>query len=264
MPTGAEAFQRRQAAKEQQRAAQGGAAIKADFFSLKANTYAVVRFLEQGDGLTFADVHRVPVGRRYPVEMICLDTDDDGTACPGCMSQVPEIRRRKTVGFINLIWRDGPVYERNEFGGPKKDDATKQKIITGRADGIFLWNCSATVYQDLLEKDSKYKGLMSRDFEVKRTGSTMNDTKFSIDPADVDGGPQGMTIADTSLAAGKYNLVELTKPLEFATFSLAMQGAPLPGEPAGPQETMDRGELATAANVFQGDPPLRASAFSRG
>lgn len=260
MPTGIEAFQRKQQAKEQQRNAQGGNAIKADWFSIKGGTYAVVRFLEQGNDLTFADVHRIPVGRRIPMDFICLDTGDDGTPCPGCQSENNEIRKRSTRGFLNVIWREGPIYERNEYGTPKKD-GNGTLIITGRADGVFLWKCSGTVFQELIEKDSKYKGLMSRDFEIKRTGSQMQDTKYSIDPAEVDGGQQPMTIADQALAEKKYNLIELTTPLSFQDFSIAMVGAPATD---GPQPTMDRSQLTTADNVFQGAPPVRASAFTRG
>jgi hypothetical protein len=261
MPTGIEAFQRKQAAKKQQQAAQGGggSSIKADWFGLKGGTFAVVRFLEQGNDLTFADVHRIPVGRRWPADFICLDTNDDGTPCPACQSENNDIRRRTTKGFLNLIWREGPVYERNDFGTPKKNGT--DPIITGRADGVFLWKCSGTVYQELVEKDSKYKGLMSRDFEIKRVGTTKDDTKYFIDPADVDGGQQPMTIADQALAEKKYNLIELTTPLSFQDFSIAMVGAPAT---EGPQPTMDRSQLTTADNVFQGAPPVRASAFTRG
>lgn len=262
MPTGIERFQRKQEAKEAARGT-GASGMQADYFAILGGTFAVVRILEQGDELVYADVHRVPVANaRYPRDLICLDTEDDGTRCPACQSDDDKIRRRSTRGFINVIWRDGPVYERNDFGGPKKD-ANGKPIIVDREDGVFLWKCSGTVFQMLIEKDSKYKGLMSRDFEVRRTGSTMQDTRYSIDPFDPDGGPQPMTIADQALAAKKYDLQAMTKPLEYAAFVAVMNGAP---SSDGPQPTLDRGALATAANVFDpGAKPLqRSSAFTRG
>jgi hypothetical protein len=262
VPSGADQFKRRQETKEQQRVAQGAASIKADYFAIAGGTFAVVRFLEQGPQLTFADVHRIPIeGRQYPSDFICLDNSDDGTHCPGCQSANDKVRRRVTKGFVNLIWRDGPVYERNEYGSPKKVDG--KVVITGRADGVFLWKCSSEVFAELVAKDDKYKGLSSRDFEIRRTGSGMQDTKYAIDPADVDGGPQPMSIADMALAeTGKLNLVEITTPLSYENFLLAMQGqGQQPNE--GPQPTMDRSALTSADTVFQGGEPLRSSAFTR-
>lgn len=263
MPTGSEAFLRKQQAREQQRAAQGGAVIRADWFGIAANTFAVVRFLEEGNALTFADVHRVPTSNSpYPQDFICLDNNDDGTPCPGCQSGVDKIRRRVLKGFVNLIWREGPVYERNDYGTPKKDPNTKKPIITGRADGVFLWKCSSDVFTELVTKDDKYKGLSSRDFEIRRTGAGMNDTKYTIDPADVDGGPQGMTIADLTLAEKKYNLAEITSGMSYQDFTAALHGAPQQATD-GPQATMDRSSMVTSGEVFSGG-QVRSSAFQRG
>lgn len=267
MPSGAEAFQRRQAQRQSQRAAQSAGSISADYFKIDGGTYAIVRFLEQGSDLVFADVHRIPViGRTMPMDLICLDNNDDGTPCPGCQHEVPKVARRVTKGYMNLIWRDGPVYERNEFGSPKKDSAGKP-IIIGRADGVFLWKCSGDVFTDIVAKDSAFKGLSSRDCKITRVGSGMNDTKYSIDPADIDAGPQPMTIADRALAAEKsYNLAEITTPLSYQDFVLAMHGATT-GQTGqeGPQPTMDRSSMIpTAESVFSGGAPVQASAFRRG
>lgn len=261
MPSGAEGFRR----KQEQKAANAAASDygpRADFFSVKDGQKAIVRFLEQGDQIVYADSHRIPVaGSRYPRDMICLDQDGDGTPCPACQSETDTVRRRSTKGFINVIWREGPVYERNDYGSPKKD-ANGNAIITGRADGVFLWKCSATVLEMLFTKDAKYKGLMSRDFEVSRTGSTMQNTKYAIDPADVDGGPQPLTVADQMLVEKKYDLAEFTRPLDYAAAVALVYGAAT--QTAGPQETMDRSQVATAENVFSGGSPVRSSAFSRG
>lgn len=288
MPTGAEGFRRKQEQKATQQAA-SNFGIKADFFGIEDGQIAVVRFLEQGDQLCYADSHKIPTpGMEFGSDLLCLDQQDDGTVCPGCQSEIDSIRRRSTRGYLNLIWRDvsgdptrypsvqpappappitsglyvsGPVYERNDFGTPKKHG--KKKIITGYASGVFLWKCSNDVFTGLLEKDGKYRGLMSRDFEIKRVGSGPRDTKYMIEPADVDGGPQAMTVADQGLAEKKYDLAELTKPLDYgAAYAVVHGGAS--AQTAGPQETMSRDAVATADNVFMGAPPARSSAFSRG
>lgn len=264
-PSGSEAFTRKAQAKEARAAQYGGDRIKADYFNISANQYAIVRILEQGDEITFADVHRVPVeGRRYPVDFICLDTNDDGTPCPACQTDQEGIRKRATKGFFNVIWREGPVYKRNEYGTPEKGQDGKP-VITGRADGVFLWKCSWTVLNDLMAKDSTYKGLMSRDLRVMRTGSTMQDTKYTVEPADIDAGPQPMLIPDLALAEKKYDLRELTKPLGYAELAQILNSGTLPN---GPQPTMDRSavmpQTPTQENVFSGGAPQRASAFQRG
>lgn len=271
MPSGAEAFQRRQAQREAERATSTAGMINADFFSPEPNTFVFVRFLEQGDELKFADSHRIPVmGRTIPMSLFCLDNEDDGTACPGCQSSDPKISRRITRGYVNLIWRDGPVYERNDYGSPKKDPNTKKLIVTGRADGVFLWNCSGDTFTDLLQKDVAYKGLSSRDCKVTRIGAG-RDTKYSVEPADIDSGPQSMTIADMSLAVEKaFNIKELIAPMSYQDFVQAMHNAQAgnaaAGDSDGPQPTMDRSALTTQDSVFNqaGQQGQQASAFRRG
>jgi hypothetical protein len=259
MPTGAEGFRRKQERRAAENAASGGG-IKADFFELKDGQTAIVRFLEQGDQLYYADNHKIPhPNAQYGLDLICLDQQEDGTPCPACQSDNPKIRRRSLKGYINMIWRDGPVYERNEYGTPKKDNAGK-KIVTGYADGVFLWKCSGEVFEMLLEIDGAYRGLMSRDFAIKRVGADKK-TKYVITPAVIDGGPAEMTIADVELAKQKYNLAEITKPFDYAAAHAFMYGGV---QQDGPQPTMDRSQLVTAGNVFNGDPPLRSSAFQRG
>lgn len=266
MPSGAQAFQKKQAAKEQQKATyEATRPVFTNDFSLAANQFAIVRFLEEGDEqLTFADIHRVPVqGKRgrYFRDFICLDTNDDGTPCPACQHPDPETSKRTTRGFLNLIWREGPIFQRDEnkrmVMGPDK-----KPIIIGREDQIAIWKCSWTVFSLARTKDAKYHGLKSRDWEITRTGSTMNDTVYNIEPADPDAGPQPMTIADMSLAEGKYDLAKMTRPLAFDELSqVLLKGA----MPTGPQPTMDRSAYApTAESTFSDGPTVRASAFSRG
>lgn len=269
MPSGAEAFARKSEQKKQ--SAGGGVAaagdlnrITADFFKITANTYAVVRFLEQGNDLTFADVHRIPAGGRYPGMFVCVNVNDDGTPCPACESSDPEISKRSPRGLVSMIWREGPVYKRTDKGWIERDTSTKQPIILGRADGVFLWNCSWDVFADLMSKDAKHKGLMLRDYEVKRTGAGMNDTKYHVEPADIDGGPQPLTIADNLIAASKPDLKAISTPLDYAALHQVVHGGANPS--GGPQPTLDQTARVTptAGNTFQGGEPVRSSAFARG
>ena len=159
-----------------------------------------------------------------------------------------------------MIWREGPVYERDDNGRPKRNNG--KPVIVDRADGIFLWKCSWTVFSLLREKDVKYKGLMSRDWEIKREGSGLDDTKYFIEQAVPDGGPQPLTIADLSLAAQKYDLVALTRPKPYEVLAGSLRGQVTQD---GPQPTMDRSSvLPTAQNTLGDGPSVRASAFHAG
>lgn len=263
-PSGIEAFRKKQQQKSTQKAKYGGGdGARPNYFGILDKQYAIVRFLEQGDEITFTDAHRVPVeGRRWPLDFVCLDFNDDGTPCPACQSSNDDVRKRSTRGYFNVIWREGPVYKLDDRGWVEKGP-DKKPIIAGRADGIFLWKASWTVTEMLIEKDGKFKGLTSRDWEIKRTGSEMQDTVYYAEPADPDGGPQPMLLPDLALAEKKYDLKELTAPLSYEEFATVLNSGSFSG---GPQSTMDRSDVApSAGSVFQGDaPPVRSSAFQRG
>src|ERR1043166_9597040 len=75
---------------------------------------ARVRFLEQGDEVSWAWCHRLPPkpGMKYGDAEPCLDQDKKGVPCPGCENNYPFTRRF----WINVIHRDAPVWERNDKG----------------------------------------------------------------------------------------------------------------------------------------------------
>src|SRR5205814_2287386 len=108
--------------------------------------------------------------------------------------------------------------------------------------------------QLLLEKDGRFRGLSSRDFEIKRRGSSMQDTTYFIDPADPDAGPQPMLLPDLKLAEGKYDVKALVTPKSYVELAKIVNSGTVPG---GPQKTFDRG-AATGE-----DPQVHASAFIR-
>lgn len=295
MPT-ADQFQAHQQRVEERRAAASNY-VRADYFSVDDGEMAQVRFLEQGNDLIFAICHRVKVeGQQFPQDQICLDQNEDGTPCPFCQSPSKDTKARSTKGFVNLIWRGNPelqqfneqvrawnnavatgqaqgqpqrefklapVFKRNDQGFLEKDPQGN-KILTGFADGVFLWKCSKTVFTMLLEKDSRFKGLMSRDFVVMRKGKTMQDTQYFVEPANPDGGAEPMLVSDMQLAQAKYNLAEITKPRTYEEAMAVLSGAPT-GQ--GPQPTFTRTVPApdpAGAGVFNpGAPPMRSSAFTR-
>lgn len=265
MPSGIDAYRRKSQQKQQQKESfESGPASFTNDFRLQANQYAVLRFLEQGDDLTFATVHRIPVtgksGRPYYKDYVCLDEHGDGSPCPACQHENRDIAKTSDRGYHNIIWREGPVFQRDDKDRPVKGPDGRY-ITVDHADQVALWKCSWTVHEQLREKDGKYKGLMSRDWEIKRTGSSMQDTKYHIDPVDPDAGATPMLIADLTLAETKYDLEKLTAPVSFQELAQVLgRGA----TPDGPQQTMDRSAvLPTADSAFGAGDPQRSSAFQR-
>lgn len=185
-----------------------------NWFKLDDGASAVVRFLEQGDQVHWAWCHDVQVeGQSYPMSFPCRDQDENGDhvgeACPGCEQRLG----RKFKGWINLIWRDGPVYAREANGRLKKDGDGKY-IVEGRADVLAVWNSGVTVFEELDGKDITYKGLSSRDFRITRRGTGMN-TRYLIEPADPDSGPQPMSVSDKKLAEEKPDLAPEVTPMPY-------------------------------------------------
>lgn len=164
-----------------------------------------VRFLEQGDDVTLAWMHEYMVGNRRKYVQ-CLDQQEDGTACPGCEGDF----KRKFQGFINVILRDAPQLKRDPESKRAVKDDSGRYVVDGYADEVFTWVQGITVFEDLADKDIKYKGLCTRDFTVQRKGKMLS-TKYNIDPALDDEGNANatpMSKSDEALAADKYNLTE--------------------------------------------------------
>jgi hypothetical protein len=238
---------------------------RVEYFQILDGQTARVRFLEQGEDLTYAQTHRIRNSYGYYNDVPCLDQLDDGTSCPACQSDLKDIRMRGTKGYLNLIWRGtedsqytrSPVYKRNDKGVAEKD-ANKQKIITGFEDLVWLWKSPKGVFEQVLAKDKSYKGLMSRDFLVSRKGATKENTNYFIEPAVVDGGLEPMTVADQNLAQGKFNLVNLSSPGSFEEMQQL-----LVGQGAVKEGTFQRESAPSENDVFSGNTPMRSSAFQR-
>ena len=168
---------------------------------------ATVRFLEAGDDVVSSWCHVVPHARiKWGIKIPCIDQDAEtgervGKDCPGC----EEGYKRVFQGWINLIWRDAPVYKTDDNGKPDFDD------VVGHEDQVVLWQSGINVFEDLQIQDETY-GLDSREFIVRRSGTGKN-TTYAILP--VDGGPTPLSKADTALAEGKFDLDAITAPPEY-------------------------------------------------
>lgn len=224
------------------------------YFGLEPGESGVVRFLEQGDDTFSAYVHRIDVkGRDYPVEFVCLDQDEEDIACPGCEGG----HKRVFKGFLNIIWRDAPVWKTDENDRLVKDKRGN-RMQTGTEDQVALWKCSWTTFEELDGKDADYKGLKSRDFVVTRHGTGMK-TKYRVEPfMDDDGNAPRMPLSekDKELEADKYDLDELTTPPKYNQAKALMSG-----DFKKAHEDEDA-EPETPTNIFAGAARSRRGASS--
>ena len=175
---------------------------------LKDGESATVRFLEQGDDVFFYYYHdfaHLDKDNGFKYSFPCLDQNDEGEPSPGTELEFP----RKFRVAVNVIWRDAPEYERDADGKIVTDGSGKWKQV-GTKDQVAVWEGGINVYKMLAQKDVAYKGLASRDLVITRTGSGF-DTRYSIEPADIDAGPVAPSEEDKQLAKEKYDLDKVAK-----------------------------------------------------
>lgn len=187
------------------------------YFKLQDGETAIVRFLEDGSEVACAWVHQLEPtgGRDYGVKVPCRDQDFDtlqrgvGEACPGCERDL----RPQFQGAINMIWRDAPTLARDDQGRLVRDENNKV-VVDGAEDQLAVWVAGITVFEELDAIDADFGGLTSRDFKITRRGSGLN-TKYTIRPANVDGGPSEMSPADSALAEEKFDLSSYASAPEY-------------------------------------------------
>lgn len=236
-----------QAAAEEQRAK--AAAFKdqqrnfVPFAKLEPNKPYIIRFLEQGDDVAWCWAHELPPeqGRSFGGVTPCLNQDGKGQACPGCEMG----KKRKIQGWINIIMRDAPLFERGSDGKIIRNPMTQAPNVVGSADQVFVWNSGSNLFSTLGNKDRAFKGLMSRDFEVIRTGEKFQ-TAYSIEPVDADSGPQPMSKADLELAANKADTNEFLIPETYEIAKALLQGVPRQAV-----RQFQAPEAASNINIFQ-------------
>lgn len=172
------------------------------WFKLKGDKdTATVRFVGT---IAYAWGHEVaPKGKQRWGDFVpCRDQDDagrrNGQSCPGCLQGLD----RSFQGWVNLIWRDAPIFQRDERGWIVKD-GNNNYVITGRQDQMATWQGGITLFEILDEKAVQFKGLDSRDFKVTRNGLGL-DTRYSIEPVvDNDGNANAAPPSDADLELAK-------------------------------------------------------------
>jgi len=170
---------------------------------LKEGETANVRFLEQGEDIFYYYYHdfsHLDKTNGWKYSFPDLDQEDEGVPSPGRELDFP----RKFKTLVNVIWRDAPLYERDSDGRIVVDSDGKWKQI-GNEDQVAVWEGGVNIFKTLAEKDAKWEGISSRDAEIKRTG-TGRDTRYAIEPADINVGPVPPSEEDKELAKKRYNL----------------------------------------------------------
>ncbi len=139
------------------------------YFSLKDDqNEAIVRFLQQHDDINWVRQWRTETkpGHLYGEKLNCIDQFEDGTPDPGF-----ELGMKSSwSGFIPLIWRNAVQYQKDAQGRRIKD-GNGNFVIAGYADTVALWEHPWSIYDLLKSVDDDYRGLMSRDFKIKRIGA---------------------------------------------------------------------------------------------
>jgi hypothetical protein len=173
---------------------------------------AQVRFLD-GDGeFEYCWTHPVETitnwGKRTK-HIPCLDQNDDGNKCPGCEANLKKVQRF----WINLIWRDAPVYERTDKG------INWNKVISNE-DQIFVWTSGQSLFKILKEAQKDFGSLTDQDFILERTTEQWQPYKLPRKQPE----PSPMSPADKKLAADKYDLLMFSKLPSYEDFAAEIPG----------------------------------------
>lgn len=177
-----------------------------------------MRFLEQGndgpDAVNAYDMHEYKVpdararGGAFTKRFTCFkDTafGNPNAQCPGCSAGLPI----KVRAAYNLIQRERPILRKDKDGKVIKNPDGSY-IVDGYADEVVFWEVANTTANMIRQKDNKYHGLMSRDLAIGLSGDSFQ--PYTVEPADIDSGPQAMSDEDRALAARKKNLDEVFAP----------------------------------------------------
>ncbi len=177
---------------------------------------ATVRFLEEGDDVYsywFHDFSKSDPQAGWRFKVPCLDQNDDGTPCPGCREDL----KRGFQGLINVIWREAPVFKRDEDGRVVKKNSG-EIIVEDYKDQIAVFRGGIELFgKTLAKKDVTYKGLTTRDFEIERQGTGL-DTTYAIEPDDIDAKAAKLNASDTRLAKDKYDLEAVARFIDEEAF----------------------------------------------
>lgn len=201
-------------------------------FKVKPGATETVRFIDVASEIDkqWCYMHKMPPqqGQKWGDDLPCLDQAGDGSVpCPGCERQLP----KKIIGYVNLIWRNGPVMARKEDGS-----IDWKSEPTGRADVLAVWNVGISKLEELDAIDRKYRGITTRDFDVNRNTATGFDVRYRVDPhIDSDGNSAASPFseADQKLAAKKSDLKVLVQPPSYETMAAKLFSASQPESEGG-------------------------------
>jgi hypothetical protein len=182
-------------------------------FKVKDGDTEIIRVLDPASQIDkqWSFVHEMPpTGKmKWGENVPCLggQAPDAHPGCPACQRGI----EKSIEGAVNVIWRNGPQYASKLIEGKTVRD---WKNITGKADCLAVWTMGITRLEELDSLDSAYKGIMTRDFQVKRKGTGF-DTVYSFAPAmDSDGNAMATppSEADLKLAEKKPDLAARARP----------------------------------------------------
>lgn len=215
MPTGDERLANEQAAREAMQ--KEWAANNKPQLWMKQGDVAIARFLEQGPDKRVFAVHEYTVPNpRNPSQpfrrfFTCFNDAEDGSRCVGCEGGM----QVKYKGVYNVIQRNRPVFRKDAQGKVMK--VNNEPIVDGYQDEVVIFTCAGTTANAIRVADDNFKGLMSRDVKITKTGAQFQ--PFDFAPADIDSGPVPLSPADIELAGKKHNLSEFMKVPEWAEAS---------------------------------------------
>lgn len=225
------------------------------YLSLKANDERVVRFLNEHEEIEWLRQWKLAPNSSFQwgEKIPCVDQFEDGTPDPGYAANL----KSTFTAYPMMIWRNAPVYQKSPDGSLVRDE-NKNKILTGYADQVAVWECAYSVYEILREVANDYRGLMSRDFKIKRTGSGSKDTRYHVAPAMVDGGPQPLSPADMQLAAtGRPNLTDWLRVPTYEELHAYIYGdTAAAAAPAGFTQQTQTNDINASGGAVVGNPFL--------
>lgn len=212
------------------------------FLKLDDGDSVRVRFLEQGDDVWMLWTHQLPKrpGQKFGDSVWCLDQEDEGVACPGCNRQ----KTRSAKMCINVIWYDAPKIKRDSDGKAVK--VNDEIVFEGTENCVATWQRGSTEGGRLAYLNEQHGGLVGHIFKITRQGSTKDDTKYFIDPDQLNVDP---TPADTELYKAKPDPRDVVRKFSFGDMERAYAGG---GDGGAPQAGLGQPQpdADMSGNVF--------------
>jgi hypothetical protein len=188
----------------------------------KLPNFAVIRLVDDIDTFEWAWAHPItrsgvgksgkPWSRTEQENCLDQDQEDPLNSCPACKAGI----ERKQRFWVNLIWRNAPILELNQYGEPYP-----YKII-GVEDQLAVWNSGQSLFKILDELQQEYGDITAQDFKLKR--DVQNDyNPYSLSARQPQ--PTELSPNDKQLVAKRYDLRQLSKPKSYNDLA-DMLGAP--------------------------------------